>query len=342
MTTFQDVHNRINTADRDYTSNWVIPVSNAYVTAHGEIKKRLAQVKAREKAAAELMVTALSLGMGAGLGVLFAKTTAKSLVSQAAMNYAIKNRTTTAANMILGARRDTAISFLFSEGWDQAEKKLNKKAQSYMTQLMTSDPGILSALIDPQIFQNHMSAYLKKALSGIEHTLYSLEAAGLSPEAENVQATRMINSPILANMPSRSTIGEKTRAAWKVEFAIYMAYIMDGDSWQTQEGTMMWQSPAPKKSTPVAISYPTTDRRYPKPYREQSTSGSGAATQVHLRSGQVVYRQPADEIQERIDTLYGSIYPTQKGFFEGISDREELIRAETLYEELTMPMAIGS
>ncbi len=75
--------------ERKYESNWVLPYASAYTIALDRYQKKLTEQDAHNKAVnqfkAELIMAALTLGVGGGLGAMFGKASMKSVVLDKAL-----------------------------------------------------------------------------------------------------------------------------------------------------------------------------------------------------------------------------------------------------------------
>ncbi|RVV98311.1 hypothetical protein EKE94_05110 [Mesobaculum littorinae] len=332
MPDLQDVLNRVENTERKYDTNWVRPLSNAYVMAHARVRDVLDDQRKFDALVADLLITAVSMGMGAGLGALFAKTTLKSVAADAAVNYVIRRNMVRTFNAIAAVDENKALSFLISRGWDEAERRLSAQAKTAVGNLAAPRPGLQAALTDPQIFQNRLATYVDEALIAISSVAMDLNESDLPAETKERLAQAMLDSAVIRNAPVTPVFPDERVGAQRLELGIYMTLIMDSDRFVEGTGFLMGGAGAMRWDKGRPINVPTGHPDYPRAYSRHEISGSGAAQSASLEAGRIEYDQPGRKIESRIDDLHEAYYG--RPFFSGRSDRDELVRAERVYQRL--------
>ncbi|MEA3643981.1 MAG: hypothetical protein VBE63_29265 [Lamprobacter sp.] len=334
--TLQNYLDELPQADRLYHANWVVPYSNAYVEAHAEFKKTLADQAAYDKMMAEIAIMALTLPIGAGMSALFAKSgvaSAKQFALSKTVDIICNKNMERTFNALSVVANSPAASYIADKAWDEAAGKLSTATKAKVSKLIQPMPLTTNTIHDPLVAKGNMERYLALVTASAHEIAQSLAMNdSLSPDQRNALAAKLMRAPLIKRMPYTANIPAK--AAQYIELNMYMTLILENDIAESYSGGAVWGG-ASITTTKQPTNVPPSHADYPKPYNKTTTHGSGFATSAAINT-RVIKVELGHKIWERINTIHKGLFGSP--FYElsrlGVNGYEVTVKAENMSEKI--------
>jgi len=334
--TMQNYINELNQADRLYHANWVVPYSNAYVEAHGKFKETLDAQKKYDQMMADLAIMALTLSIGAGMSVLFAKSgvaSAKALALSKSVDYICDKNMTRTFNALAVAANSPAASFIADKAWDEAAGKITAATKDKVGKLLQPSPLTTKTIQQPVEAKGNMEKYALLVTAAAHEIATDINRDdSINPDKKNAMAAKLMSAPLIKKMPFTTNIPAK--AAQYMELNMYMALILENDVAETHKGGAIWGG-ASIDVTRQATDVPPSDPKYPKPYNKTTTHGEGFSTSAAIDT-RTIKVELGHKIMDRINSLhkglFGEVFYTSSAL--GIRGYEVVVKAEQMSEKI--------
>ena len=339
LTAWDQFTNQLAIAKGLWNSNQNRNFGSAYDRALTTYAKTLKDQQDADQKAAEaratLIMLAFSLAGGSALSTLFGeaalKTVAGKLVQEAALNTVVKYGWERAFDALAWTTSNKTALFVIGTVWDGAQDQAKQK----VTEALKAIPA--SATVSPSDsdqnpssleFQNSLLNYTDKceiALRTYGETLAS------RPNSGAALAALASSSPFFK--APKQALNVDTAAA-RMELSFWMKYVLGRDAFQEghyQEvyGAMHGVKAVVDKTTPITTS--PLSQNFPAAYKSDGYSFS-----------KVTYQPVGDVVKKRIDTVYGTVFPSQSFFGPGDYDNESNLTvraAEVTLRQLAMKNA---
>ena len=318
-----------------YQVNWVLPYGSAYATAHSQFKATLQSQADWDKMKAELFLTAVTMGFGAGLGAMFGKSALSAVMADQALTLVCNRNMNRTFNAMATISSSVPGTFIVQQVWDTVAGKVSEAAKTQVQGLFAQAPAT-AAMREPQVMQNDMQAYVLRCKTAAHAVAADVrDNAKLSVTEKDQIATRMRAAQFFSDAPKRDVIGNRQGAADVMELSFYMVMVMDSDY---MEESTIWQRGAhegQRTRNLGGVSAATSSPTYGAAPPMKSSYGLGYS---NTTSVYVAYNSPGSRILDRINVLYkakfgGEFFPN--GFFDrNTYGRSEVTRAERAIDRL--------
>jgi hypothetical protein len=326
-----------------YEGNWVLPYGSAYAQAYDSFSGTLKEQAELDKLKAEIFITAVSLGFGAGLGALFGKAALKAVVADQAINLVCERNMVRTFNAMAKISGSVPGAFLAEQAWDLVAGKAADATKKVVENMFLTTPGLTSPT-NPQRFQNDLKQYLVRAKTAA-HAFgeFVRDSSDLTNAKKDDIAESLRRAAFFKNAPTTPVIKVVDTAAEAIELSFYMVLVMNSDYIQETRSERMAGEPNLVVSRRVGdVNRPTTDTAYGDlPKSSYSRGGFGPSIS---KTYSIEYDRPGSVIMSRINKLHKKIFGgefAENGWFGNSYGRTEIARAETSIEALNKKVLKG-
>lgn len=317
-----------------YRSNWAIPYGSAFAQARAAYDQTITAQAERDKFRAELLMTVMTIGMGAGLGAMFGKTAFRTVAVNSAVNFVCNRNMVRTFNAIAAVNASIPGTFIVDQAWSFIEGKISEGAKTLVQGMVNQPATSVSAVAVPQVFQNDLENYVLRAKTAAYQVAADIrDNASMSAAEKDTAAVALRNSVFFRNAPITDVIGNRDRAAQAIELGFYMPMIMDAD-YITETYADPDTRIGGRGLVEVRRIGPVTQSTNAADYPRWGT-GLGVTPDGSIRS--IAYDRPGSTILDRVNTLYQARFNSQfiaNGWFDGGFGAADITRAEQTMERL--------
>lgn len=331
MTIDSVILNDIQDTERSYVNYCITPFINLYVQARERFEETLDNQAQLENFQADICITALTLGFGAGIGAMFGKVALRSIVADRVVSIVADRNLERTFNLMHGVSSSVAGTYIVEEIWDRVAESLTDGVKTQIQGLFNI-PFDNSGIPYPLILQNNMSRYAYNVQSAV-YTLARniIVNQRMSDDQKNRFIGAIRNGHFMRNKPSEVLPfeGGNERATRLMELSFYLSMILSSGRLVSEtyrdsaSGTHIFR----RDLGPITSR--TTDPAYPR-----SQSISSGLTQTYVGP---TYPHLGRVVLNRINELYSSIFNgtdfIPNGWFDsGNTTVEAVRRAEVTLE----------
>lgn len=317
-----------------YEQNWVIPYGSAYATAKESFDKTLASQAESDKFKAELLLTVATIGFGAGMGAMFGKTAFRAVAVDQALNFVCNRNMVRTFNMMAAISASVPGTFVVDQVWSWVEGKIGEQAKALVSAL-GQPASSANAMGNPQVFQNDLLQYVLRALTAATAVAQNVRDSRTMSEAEKDRAaTGLRNSRFMRNAPTRSLIGDATRATQAIELSMYMPIIMDADYFAEHRIGFQGAHDINTTMRRGRVNTATTAPGYGAVPAATHSAGPGYSIDTYTT---IEYERPGSKILDRVNELHNARFRSDfisNHFYDFGFGRADITRAEGVLDRL--------
>ncbi|MBG6211363.1 hypothetical protein IWQ49_006048 [Labrenzia sp. EL_126] len=308
---------KIGYARSQWIANWVLPYGSAYSIAYRNFEKTLDNQRKLDSLVAQIIMIALTVGVGGGLGALFGHTTIRAVAGKAVMVSLCRANLLKTLNVVVDLQTNKTAAFMLGKTWDKVGELISADVTSRLEALTQYDTNNVRVPENEVVAQNTLESYVRNVVDRFEEVVDAIRGHGvINQQLKDELGNLLLLSPVLG--PPNNPQFDIQQAAKDMELAMYMAIVMDSD--YEFDFQLTPKDHAAVRVGPVRpISASPRSQTYPKPSGLNSLSPS----KTHHSVG---YEKPGSVIVDQINTLHKKRFG--EPFIVGSYGKDEVLRAE--------------